>query len=185
MARLRHHEHVRVLAADVVPRLEDDEPIWKKLRKVGAPCPTCNYVSLFQVIETGVIYCTWPDCTAFERELTTSESAGLHERQVVDDGWHEPVVYYMRMGNLVKIGTSTNIRSRFETIGPQGVVAVELGDRVVERQRHNQFVASHSHREWFFLAEDIGRHIAELRATWQSSTGKSTEAWLAERGVRR
>lgn len=184
VARLRHHQHAHVLAGAVMPSSFDDEPDWKKLRTFAAPCPLCNYASLFQVTDTSAIFCTWPTCAAFNRELTTDEAAQLYERPALLDGWHEPVVYCMRMGNMVKIGTSTNIRSRFETIGPQGVAAVEPGGKAVERRRHNQFAASHSHREWFFLTEEIGQHIADLRESWQSSTGQSTEAWLADRGVR-
>jgi hypothetical protein len=106
------------------------------------------------------------------------------EEREAADTTHEPIVYYMRMDRLVKIGWTINIRRRVGAIGPQGVVAIELGSRSVERQRHKQFVASHSHLEWFWLFEDLAAHIASLRQDIEDGMGMTTEQWLDLHGVR-
>lgn len=96
---------------------------------------------------------------------------------------HRPVVYYMRLATLVKIGTSGNIRARLDAINPQGVMAVEWGDRRLEHARHQQFAAHHYHGEWFTFATEIGAHIATVRETFEATTGQTTERWLATVGV--
>lgn len=97
---------------------------------------------------------------------------------------HAPIVYYMRMDRLVKIGTTRAIYQRVAQIMPQGVVAVELGDRELERQRHTQFIGQHSHGEWFWLNDEIWAHIVQLREAAAATFGMSTEEWLKDRGVR-
>lgn len=97
---------------------------------------------------------------------------------------HDPVVYYMRMDRLVKIGTTKAIYQRVAQIMPQGVVAVELGDRELERLRHTQFIAQHSHGEWFWLNDEIWTHIVKLRDDAMATFGMSTEDWLKAHDVR-
>lgn len=97
---------------------------------------------------------------------------------------HRSVVYYMRMDRLVKIGISTDLRTRTGSIMAQGVMAIEWGDRQLERQRHNQFVDQHSHLEWFRLEAPLVEHIAELRVQWARDEGMTVERWLGDLGVR-
>jgi len=93
------------------------------------------------------------------------------------DGVHMPVVYYMRMDGLVKIGTTTRISRRLISIRPQGVLAIERGGRDVERQRHAQFAEHHSHGEWYWLADPVWQHVAEVRT--RPVTGwLGTDDWL-------
>lgn len=93
---------------------------------------------------------------------------------------HPPIVYYMRMSDLVKIGTTTGIGPRLASIGAQAVMAVEPGGPGVEYGRHEQFAHLHDHGEWFRFEEDLGRHIADVREAFASTSGKTTEDWLAE-----
>src|SRR3712207_998868 len=61
---------------------------------------------------------------------------------VVDDELPPPrvdVVYYLRYGDRVKIGTTGNPRQRLAAIWHDEVLAFERGDRRVERRRHAQF----------------------------------------------
>ena len=74
------------------------------------------------------------------------------------------VVYYMRIGNRVKIGTSTNLRDRLEAINPEELLALEAGDARLERRRHRQFAALRTHGEWFRLEGALRDHIEALRA---------------------
>lgn len=93
---------------------------------------------------------------------------------------HPPVVYYMRMSDLVKIGTTTRIGSRLAAIGAQAVMAIEPGSADVEFGRHKQFAHLHDHGEWFRLEEDLGRHIVDVREAFAETSGQTTEDWLSE-----
>lgn len=75
-----------------------------------------------------------------------------------------PLVYYMRVGDRIKIGFTTNLRNRIAVIGPEEVMAVELGGREVEQERHRQFRHLHSHLEWFRYEHDLVDHVEKLRA---------------------
>lgn len=74
------------------------------------------------------------------------------------------VVYYLRYRDQIKIGTSANPRMRVASLPHDEVLAFELGDRLVERRRHEQFAA---HRfagtEWFAVHDALLAHVTELR----------------------
>lgn len=73
------------------------------------------------------------------------------------------VVYYIRFGERIKIGTSGNPRGRLASLPWEEVLAFERGGRAVEQRRHAQFA---EHRipgsEWFHTHEALRAHIAEL-----------------------
>ena len=96
---------------------------------------------------------------------------------------HDPVVYYMRMDRLVKIGWSNHLKLRVASIQPQGVLAIEPGGASLEERRHMDFAALRSHREWFWLAGPLLGHIATLRDQLEAREGIATEAWLERLGV--
>jgi hypothetical protein len=73
------------------------------------------------------------------------------------------VVYYMRIGNRVKIGYTTDLATRLADIGPEELLVTEPGGREVERERHNQFAALRSHREWFRWEEPLVSHVCGLQ----------------------
>lgn len=91
---------------------------------------------------------------------------------------HPPLVYYMRMSDLVKIGTTTSIGQRVRALNPQGVMAVEPGGHDEERRRHREFASLRGHGEWFRLDARLGAHIAELRRHFEDQMGEPLEAWL-------
>lgn len=76
---------------------------------------------------------------------------------------HPPIVYYMRLGDLVKIGYTTNLTARLESINPQEVMTTEPGGPDRERRRHEQFAALRVHGEWFRLAPPLTDHIEAVR----------------------
>jgi hypothetical protein len=70
------------------------------------------------------------------------------------------VVYYLRNGDRVKIGTTANPRQRFAAIWHEEVMAFERGDRRRERYRHEQFAADRlGGSEWFDLTPAIAEHV--------------------------
>jgi hypothetical protein len=89
------------------------------------------------------------------------------------------VVYYLRRGSSVKIGTTFNPRQRFAALPHDEVLAFEPGDRGVEQQRHVEFAADRlGTSEWFELTPRLRAHIAALAAgrdPWQVHA-----RWLAD-----
>lgn len=75
---------------------------------------------------------------------------------------HPSVVYYMRIGNRVKIGYSTNLPARVASVMPEEVLATEAGGRLLEDVRHRQFDQLRVIREWFRYEEPLAGHIARL-----------------------
>lgn len=77
-----------------------------------------------------------------------------HEGRATSEGAippkHVDVVYYVRVGEHVKIGTTTNLPSRLKAFGPSEFLACEPGSVTVERRRHKQFANDlAAGREWF------------------------------------
>jgi hypothetical protein len=102
--------------------------------------------------------------------------------EVVDGELPPPrvdVVYYLRHGDRVKIGTTANPRQRFAAIWHEEVLAFERGDRVLEQRRHAEFAADRiGTSEWFRLSTRLKAHVAavgngatdpwDLLARWRS-----------------
>ncbi|MFF0127336.1 GIY-YIG nuclease family protein [Streptomyces mirabilis] len=85
----------------------------------------------------------------------------------VPTGRHTPVVYFLRNGDRVKIGTSTNLRGRVSTLSlrPQNLVLVVEGDQATERAFHDRFMQQRvGFTEWFYLAGDLARWLRSAPA---------------------
>nr|WP_316304651.1 GIY-YIG nuclease family protein [Clavibacter michiganensis] len=66
------------------------------------------------------------------------------------------VVYYIRFGDRLKIGTSANPRQRLGTLRHDELLAFERGGRAVERARHAEFARQRYDRtEWFELDAEL------------------------------
>jgi len=74
----------------------------------------------------------------------------------------QQVVYYMRVGNRIKIGTTSSLRSRLAAISPEELMATELGGSALERHRHAQFRDLRTEGEWFRYEGVLFDHIASL-----------------------
>lgn len=78
----------------------------------------------------------------------------------------EGVVYYVRRGNAIKIGTTTSFVNRMRDLLPDEILAIEPGSYSVENARHQQFkgYAYFDRRsEYFRPGEQLVAHIAALR----------------------
>ncbi|ARC58383.1 hypothetical protein AS850_14955 [Frondihabitans sp. 762G35] len=75
------------------------------------------------------------------------------------------VVYYIRLGDRLKIGTSSNPRQRLARLWHDEVLAFERGGREVEQRRHLEFA---EHRlgtsEWFGTCPELDAHARALGA---------------------
>lgn len=74
------------------------------------------------------------------------------------------VVYFLRFGDRVKIGTTGNPRQRFASLRYDELLAFERGGRALEQRRHARFA---DHRlgssEWFASHAALDEHIDVLR----------------------
>ncbi|MBL7487109.1 GIY-YIG nuclease family protein [Frankia sp. AgW1.1] len=82
------------------------------------------------------------------------------------------LVYYLKFGERIKIGYTTNLHSRLTGIPHDDLLAVERGGRLLEGTRHRQFAHLRVVGEWFEQASDLDAHIARL--------GDATPTVLAE-----
>jgi hypothetical protein len=74
------------------------------------------------------------------------------------------VVYYARLSDRVKIGTTTCLAQRMQSINPEELLVTESGGVALERRRHRQFSHLRTHGEWFRLEGALAEHIEKLRA---------------------
>jgi len=75
----------------------------------------------------------------------------------------QSVVYYIRLGDRVKIGTTVNMAARMSSLVPDEILATEPGDRQLEKMRHKQFAAQRIRGERFRLDDELAAHIAMIR----------------------
>jgi hypothetical protein len=94
---------------------------------------------------------------------------------LLQSGKHAPVVYFVRIGQCVKIGTTTNLRQRVRGfyLGVEDILAIESGDRGLETAYHQRFrnsrVTDDYRDELFRLDEEISVHVKLLRRhLWQT-----------------
>lgn len=88
------------------------------------------------------------------------------EVQEVKRGNREPsLVYYARIGDYIKIGYSTRLRNRLNSLRVDELLAVEPGAFDLEQQRHREFGADRMdlRRENFRPSDALLAHIAALR----------------------
>jgi hypothetical protein len=82
------------------------------------------------------------------------------------------VVYYVRLGpDRIKIGYTARFNERMGSLrvyDEANILAVEPGNRKVEKRRHYQFadLRIHTHREDFQPASDLLNHIEQVRSEY-------------------
>lgn len=76
------------------------------------------------------------------------------------------VVYYVQIGELIKIGTTADLDKRMQSYPPgAALLAIEVGGPTLEKIRLHQF--KHllaARREWFHPGDDLMGHIESLAA---------------------
>lgn len=89
------------------------------------------------------------------------------------------VVYYLGYADRIKIGTTANPRQRFAAIRHDDLLALERGDRTLERRRHAQFADERfGTTEWFAVSPVLGAHVAAVRGGVEPWTRHAR--WLSE-----
>ena len=80
---------------------------------------------------------------------------------------HAPVVYFLRNGTRVKIGTTRNLRPRIARLAlrPDNVMRVEHGDQDYEQSLHARFDDYRvGNTEWFELRGELAAYLGEPEA---------------------
>jgi hypothetical protein len=90
----------------------------------------------------------------------------------IPEGKHRPVVYFVQNGDRVKIGTTTNLRSRISALSlrPTDIVLLVNGGRPFEQALHKRFATLRvGNTEWFANSGPVAEYIvieaARARAT--------------------
>lgn len=73
------------------------------------------------------------------------------------------LIYYLRFGDRVKIGYTTNLPLRLKVIPHDEVLATEPGTMLDEKVRHARFAPLRIKGEWFRHEEPLTTHIAGLQ----------------------
>lgn len=79
-------------------------------------------------------------------------------------------IYYLRVGNLIKIGYTVDISQRKRQYPPNSeLLATHPGTRETERQMHHRFLHRIAQgREWFTPCEELDQHIAKVREKYDT-----------------
>lgn len=73
------------------------------------------------------------------------------------------LVYFMRLGNRVKIGYTSKLKDRLSAIRPEELMATERGGRRRERELHQRFDSYRVSGEWFSLEGEVADYISTLQ----------------------
>ena len=134
----------------------------------GAPSPICreHAQAVYLYVESRLRPERIEEDQATDLEALYAKHAEMRERYAET---HPPVnranevVYYIRFGDRVKIGYTTNMYSRMMAIPHDEVLATEPGTMQDERARHAAFADLRVTGEWFRYEEPLVSHIAGLQ----------------------
>lgn len=94
------------------------------------------------------------------RTVEAANEARLAQSRGEQPGW----IYYLSVGDRVKIGFSTNVRRRMRQYPPSShLLAVHPGTPDLEVEMHRRFAGSRAAgREWFNRSTDLLEHIDQV-----------------------
>lgn len=97
---------------------------------------------------------------ACEIFATTATAPTIHSQSTA----RTSVVYYAKVGDLIKIGCTASLKERLGNLPPDAaVLATEPGDRETERRRLAEFEDLRAwRREWFHPGPALLAHIEAL-----------------------
>jgi hypothetical protein len=156
-----HHEELMTQAVVVAkrelssPDYRDEERILRERALIIAGC-TCN-----------------SDLSVEETQRRLGVYRRLRDADLVsgiDRDWIEnprmSVVYFVRNGDQVKIGTTVNVPARMRalTLDPRNVLGTEPGSQRREAELHRRFAKYRIRSEWFHAAPEILDYASSLSA---------------------
>lgn len=129
----------------------------------GAPVPLCgNHLRATFEFAQDMVNDRWPDAAteAVQVAASTKQAYELAEKPVISiPSW----VYFIRKGDLIKIGYSTFPTQRFKALLPDEVLVVIPGTMRDEQRCHLAFAHLREHGEWFRPGPDLLSFIEDLR----------------------
>lgn len=147
--------------------------IYDHFRDVGAPsltqstrlhasCPACGVRALIASVKNRTA-----TCASCGHDVGAIDVVAPQRRPgpLASEPPEVSVVYYIRFGDRIKIGTTTNLQRRLTALPHDEVLFTEPGSYELEQQRHRQFnrhlIAG---REWFEAHPDLLNFITESKA---------------------
>lgn len=106
----------------------------------------------------------------YRRMRDLIDAAPIADKRAIQNRPHQAtyrdVVYYVQIGDVIKIGYTANFWQRMVSYPPhKRVLATEDGNHTLELKRHRQFAPFLQYgQEWFRPGEPLIRHINRLRA---------------------
>lgn len=133
-----------------------------------------------RAVEIATKLTRWHISNSEERERIAEEE---RERRLAEARERDCWVYYLRCGRLIKIGMTTNLATRFASIRPNEVLAIEPGGAEREAQMHRRFAGLRAGGEYFRPGADLQQHIKELREqlgepNWTASIVPDGDNWF-------
>ena len=133
-----------------------------------------------RAVEIAAKLTRWHISNAEERERIADEE---RDRRLAEAQERDCWVYYIRCGRLIKIGMTTNLASRFSSIRPNEVLAIEPGGAERESEMHQRFANLRAGGEYFHPGPSLQQHVTDLRAelgppNWTASTVPDGEDWF-------
>lgn len=171
----------------------------------------CGYAASKNADALGVVLCA--DHLARYQEYLTAIEEGERWGELMKDAWEDSrralrdglasrqawegdylaarrklyqtqsVVYYVRIGDTIKIGVTTNMKARMPQVMPDEILATEPGGPDLERRRHIEFSHLKVRGERFTSGADLLAHVAEVRR--QHGAPQMTGYLLADSTSRR
>lgn len=148
----------------------DDGSVCGQPSAASAPFPICDghVVAAYRFVKRRIGGLSEDPAYRVHRYLDRVDEDCERERQRFQDRQH--VIYYVRIGDHIKIGYTSCLKQRM-TQYPlnRRLLAVETGDLVTERARHLQFRAYLAlGKEWFTPGAELLSHINLLRLGYGS-----------------
>jgi hypothetical protein len=128
--------------------------------------PLCLYHAMLMyeaVLHSPDVPVTSAQSKVAERRQAEQERAKARARaRGQQPGW----IYYLRIGDRLKIGYSADVRERMRAYPPESeLLAVHPGTRDLEADMHRRFTGSRAAgREWFRETPDLAEHVAQVIA---------------------
>lgn len=161
--------------------LEISQAPGETARYPTATCPMCALRGLIRDLSTARVHCerrfggcgyVLPPAEVERIDREEAEAAHRHYSSIATEreapaprSTVDAKVYYIAVGDRVKIGASINPASRALALSlrPENVAATEQGGFPKERERHEQFAHLRISGEWFRAEPDLMAHIASLQ----------------------
>jgi len=105
----------------------------------------------------------WRLAKVLQRCPVPSGDVPVHQKSPKEAGDRQTWIYYVRIGNLIKIGTSMALATRFRAIRPNEVLALVPGGEQRENELHWEFAHLRVNGEYFHPGAALQKHVLALR----------------------